>query len=213
MFVTLVTMVDCAQENTSVSSTNTTFSKETTTSVTEIATSTISDDSSLYRMGESYKNPTPIGVTVSTTVEMGDVYSGADLYDVKITLREIIRGNDAWQRIKAISAANPQPKENFEYILAFISFSYFSRGLPGNEPYKLRADYFKAVSQDLSEYDTPSVSPPSPGLSTTINPGGTHEGWIVLQVPISDKKPFMTFKHTPEKGVYRIWNPTWFKLY
>ncbi|MGA2511988.1 MAG: hypothetical protein ABSG27_17355, partial [Candidatus Acidiferrales bacterium] len=50
----------------------------------------------------------PIGTPVAIILEFGDQYLGGDeLYDAKITVLRVVRGEKAWGMIKAASASNP----------------------------------------------------------------------------------------------------------
>ena len=53
---------------------------------------------------------TAIGVPLNTIIVFGDQYNGGDeLYDVRITVAEVVRGEKAWQMVKAASGANVAP--------------------------------------------------------------------------------------------------------
>ena len=109
-------------------------------------------------------------------------------------------------------------KDGFEYILARIRLGYFSRARGGldNELYKLTEGQFVAVSSSgKTEYEVPPVlRQPQPALvDVTFNPGDSHEGWILLQVPKEERKPLLIFKRQHVEGAYGIWGYVWFKLY
>ncbi len=47
------------------------------------------------------QNPQPIGIALATTTTYGDEYtSSIELYDTKITVLEIIRGEKGWELLK-----------------------------------------------------------------------------------------------------------------
>lgn len=167
--------------------------------------------------GSSYSCPAPLGMTVRTTIERGDAYSAPEIYDVEITLLEIVRGKEAWERIKAQGVAGDLLKSGYEYILARIKLGYFRKGrAAGGEVYKLVEGQFAAVSPDgQTEYDIPSGLPqPHPQLiDGTLSPGESREGWILLQVPKDEKKPRLIFKRQNVEGVHEIWGHVWFQLY
>ena len=66
-------------------------------------------------------NPAPIGYALSTEFEDWD-----DKYEAKLTVLEVIRGTDAWNRLIEANMFNSPPKEDHEYILARIKFEYLS---------------------------------------------------------------------------------------
>jgi hypothetical protein len=46
-----------------------------------------------------------------------------------------------------------------------------------------------------------------------LQPGETHQGWILLQVPETEKKPLLIFKRENVEVVYGVWGNVWFQLY
>ena len=65
---------------------------------------------------------------------------------------------------------------------------------PGNKTFELaRKMQFVALTADGNEQEPPLVSPPSPELHRTVRSGEPAEGWIVLLVEESNKKPVMFF--------------------
>jgi hypothetical protein len=168
-------------------------------------------------LGRSKDHPAPVGVTIKTTIERGEAYAAPEIYNVEMTLLEIVRGNEAWERIKAQGSLNEPPKTGFEFVLVHIRFGYFrrSRGM-GGEVYRLTKGQFAAFSSDgKTEYEIPAVlSQPQPQLiDSTISPGESRDGWILLQVPKDDKKPLLIFKRQNIEGVHGVWGHIWFQLY
>jgi hypothetical protein len=78
--------------------------------------------------GSSPFAPANIGVALAGIIECGRRYTSHELYDMKITLSEVVRGEEAWKRLKGTSASNKPADACFEYILARVSFEYFARG-------------------------------------------------------------------------------------
>jgi hypothetical protein len=168
-------------------------------------------------LGRSKDHPAPLGVTIRTTIERGEAYSAPEIYNVEITLLEIIRGDEAKERIKVQSPLNEPPKAGLDFVLAHITFGYFrrSRGT-GGEAYRLMKGQFAAVSPDgKTEYEIPAVlSQPQPQLIDSIfSPGESRDGWILLQVPEDDKNPLLIFKRQNIEGVHGVWGYIWFQLY
>lgn len=167
--------------------------------------------------GSSHLSAVPVGVSIKTTIERGDAYSAPEIYDVAITLLEVVRGEDAWEHIKAQGVPGETPKAGFEYILARIRFGYSRRGRGlEDEIYKLTEGQFVAVSADgQMEYIMPSVLQQlQPQLVDTLfHSGESREGWILLQVPEDEDKPLLVYKREHVEGVYGIWRHVWFQLY
>jgi hypothetical protein len=155
---------------------------------------------------------------VKSTIERGDAYLSPQLYNLEITLLEVIRGKSVAELSQVQSVSAKLPKDGFEYILARIRLGYFlrARGGPRDEVYTLTEGQFAAVSADGgTEYEVPTVlRQPQPALiDITFNPGDSHEGWILFQVPKEEKKPLLIFKRQHVEGAYGIWGYIWFKLY
>jgi hypothetical protein len=170
-------------------------------------------------LGSQPDHAAPIGLTVRTKIERGDRYSAPEVYSLEITLLEIVRGKEAWKRVKTQGVSDELPKAGFEYVLIRIRFGYFSkaRGFGhGHERYPIGADSFSATSADgKTKYEIPSVTQqPKPqlvGLSLSI--GESHEGWIIFQVPETVKKPLLSFHRDYVENVYGVWGSVWFQLY
>lgn len=167
--------------------------------------------------GSSHLSAVPFGVSIKTTIERGDAYSAPEIYDVEIAILEIVRGTDAWERIKVQSISNELPKAGFEYLLVRIKLAYSRRGRGlEDEAYKLIEGQFAAVAADgQTEYMIPAVlQQPQPQLVNTLfQSGESREGWIFLQVPEDEKKPLLVYKREHVEGVYGIWRYVWFQLY
>jgi hypothetical protein len=166
------------------------------------------------QLGYSITSPAPIGVTVAGIVEVGTGYTSHELYDISITLLEVLRGSEAWGRIRVADVSNGLPDAGFEYVLARIKFEFYARGAPGNLSHQLNGAQFIALSRDGQRYQVTSTVPPAPELKGTLFSGDSAEGWIVFQVPENDGKPLMTF----DAGVGGIeavehGGDIWFQLY
>lgn len=137
----------------------------------------------------------PVGAPLSTIIEFGDDYNGGDeLYDAKITVLEIVRGEKALDLVRHAGASNPVPKSGFDYVLARIRFQFSARAVPENHDYTLNPSQFAAMSADGVTYPAPVLAAPvQPALHATLRSGQSAEGWIVLQVPHADCSPLMLF--------------------
>ena len=162
--------------------------------------------------GQSPSNPAPVRMPIMTAIECGEGYTSFELYDMRINLLEIVRGEKAWDLIKQTSASNKPPKVGCEYILARIRFEFSSRGSPQECIHQLRPEEFTALSADGKEYETPSVVPPKPELSGRLRSGHSLEGWVVFLVAKDDSKPLMAFDPA-SGGAMSRGKVIWFQLY
>ena len=167
--------------------------------------------------GSSVNRPAPLGFTVKTTIERGDAYLSPEIYNVEITVLEAVRGKEALERLRSQGAADKSPEAGYEYVLAHIRFGYYQRGRRvGSEAYELKEGLFVAVSADgQQEYVIPADLPqPQPPLTGKLfNNGDSHEGWILLQVPVAEKEPRLAFKRKHVEGIYGVWGYVWFGLH
>ena len=143
--------------------------------------------------GSSPSNPAPSGTILSGIVECGEGYTSHELYDMKIKLIEVVRGDEAWKRIKEASEANKPADPNFDYVLAHIRFEYYARGTPGLCIHQLNPDQFTAYSSSGEDYRNPSVVAPKPEMRKGLKSGETYEGWVVFLIPKQDRAPLMSY--------------------
>jgi len=153
-------------------------------------------------VGYSRQNPAPIGTSLDIEFEYF-----LETYKARITLLEVIRGEEAWELIKEANIFNDPPEEGFEYILAKVRFEYLEGPDPDTK-YDLSPLHFTAVSEDGKDYERPLVVDPEPSIGVGLYPGASHEGWVSFHVAIDDSKPTMTFGRD-----YKGRGGVWFKLY
>ncbi len=146
----------------------------------------------------SSTNPASVEAPVRSMIELGSVYS--NIYDITITVLEIIRGREAMDRLKTASPDNGAPPEGFEYILARVRFEMKGRVLTdtlsfdlGNAPLQ-----WFALASDLTEYPQISVTVPKPALVGRVRSGDSIEGWVAFAVDRRDSNPLMVFD--PDSG-------------
>ena len=168
-------------------------------------------------LGISHLKPAPMGESVKTKIERGDAYSAPEIFDLEISVLEILRGQEAWDRVQAQGVTDDHPSSGFEYLLVRIGFGYYRRGRGfGETPYILMDGQFAAMSSDGKTcYEIPfKFKQPEPGLvGESFVPGDSREGWILLQVPEDEKQPHLRFNREYMEGVYGIWGYVWFMLY
>ena len=143
--------------------------------------------------GSAPSSAAPAGVTLTDIVECGEGYTSHDLYDMKIALLEVIRGEEAWKRIREASVANKPAESGSEFVLARIRFEYRARELPGLCVHLLLPDQFMAYSADGEDYRPASVVPPRPEMRKELKSGESFEGWLAFMVAQQDKAPLMSY--------------------
>lgn len=155
----------------------------------------------------------PVGAPVTAIIEFGDQYLGSELYNARITVLQLVRGEKAWDIVKQASTGNLSPKPGFEYLLARVRFEFSARTLPSHYSYNVNPVQFTAMALDGQEFDAPILAgSPKPSLSGTLKPGDALEGWLVFLVPLKVPKPLMVFRE--DVGVVsHTGGGTFFQLY
>ena len=153
-----------------------------------------------------------VGTTIAGIIECGQGYTSHELYDVRINVHELYRGEQAWQRLQQVSSSNQPPARGNDYILARIKFEYEARGKPGNCVHDVKRSHYTALSMQDNRYPVPSVVVPQPALSGPLHSGESIDGWIAFEVARTDKKPLMTFS-VDDSGAVQHVGKLWFKLY
>jgi hypothetical protein len=131
---------------------------------------------------------------------------------MKITLLEVIRGEEAWKRIREASGANKPAESGMEYLLARIKYEYSARGTPGTCIHQLSPKEFTAYSAKGEDYETISAVPPKPELRKGLKSGEAAEGWLVFAVPKEDKAPLMLYSADDSGGAVEHGGGKWFLL-
>ena len=176
--------------------------------ITTSSTPTAQSSASTQAAGFSPFSPAPVGTTIETAVRCGE-----EPCDTKIILLDVLRGEKAWDLVKAANSSSKSPDAGFEYLLVRIKFELSSR-TPGDKHFELTTGplgQFAAFSADGKPYETPSIELPEPELSGTLRSGESREGWLAFLVQKADNKPLMTF--SPASGAARGQGKVvWFRL-
>jgi hypothetical protein len=143
--------------------------------------------------GSSPANPAPVGLMLGGIIECGQGYTSHELYDMKVTLMAVQRGEEAWERIKEADPSNKPPDPGFDYVLVRVRFEYKARGTPGLCVHQLIPDQFSAYSAGGEDYRSVPVVAPKPEMRKALKSGEIHEGWLVFMVPQQDKVPLMSY--------------------
>jgi hypothetical protein len=155
-----------------------------------------------------------VGVPLNIIVVFGDQYNGGDeLYDVKITVADIVRGEKAWQMVKAAGARNMPPASGVEYLLARVRFEFSARAQPHRYDYALDPAQFSAMSAATTPYASADLAAPmKPELRGTLHSGDSADGWIAFLIPQGDHTPLMVFREDVGSVIHQG-DASIFKLY
>ncbi|KAA3665389.1 MAG: hypothetical protein DWQ04_00850 [Chloroflexi bacterium] len=122
-------------------------------------------------VGTDPSEPAPVGLVITTE-------------DWQLSILELYSGEGAWNRIIEANQFNDPPQEGLVYILVKMRLRYIGLEESG-ELVHLHSDLFTLIDNDGNRYDVPSIVEPEPELDGRLFPGGTLEGWMVLQAPES----------------------------
>ena len=130
-----------------------------------------------------------------------------DEYTVRVTVIELIRGNEAWTMIEEANISNDPPSSGFEYVLVKIKFEYLS-GPTIDTTFDLSTYTFDVVSGEGYVYEITVIIAPDPTIDAELYFGASHEGWAGYQIYTNDTEPVLACgrDYSGEGGI-------WFKLY
>lgn len=157
---------------------------------------------------------TALGTPLRTIIVFGDQYNGGDeLYDVKITIAEVLRGDRALQMVRAAGDTNAAPGAGMEYLLARVRFEFAARAQPHHYDYTLEPAQFSATSASGRAYGAAGLGTAvKPELRGVLRPGDSAEGWVAFVVPRSDHTPLMMFREDVGSVIHQG-DASFFKLY
>lgn len=161
--------------------------------------------------GSTPSAPAMAGTAITGILECGEGYTSHELYDMKITLLEVLRGEEAWKRLQAVDASNKPAESGFEYLLARVKFEYQARQIPGLCMHPLAPNQFTAYNAKGEDYAPVSVIPPKPEMRKELKSGDSVEGWLVFAVSKADLAPLMSFSAS-DGGAVQHAEPKWFLL-
>jgi len=113
-------------------------------------------------------NPVPLGQSLEL-VKDNDTF-------FKVTILEVIRGDQAWQMIYQTNMFNDPPEEGKEYILAKVRVEYTNSTVP-NKTLSISTWNFGTTSNN-QVFEELFIVNPSPELDVELYPGGVGEGYI-----------------------------------
>lgn len=158
----------------------------------------IGEDESISN-AETYsrKNPAPLGI--EQKIKVSDY---GDEYTANISIKEVIRGQKAWNKIEDANSFNSEPKDGYEYILVKVAVDMLE--VKDDKAISMGQYQFKCYSSDNVEYDSVSVVEPEPQFGTKLYEGGSTSGYITFSVKETDETPKMVFGQNYD-GTGGIW--------
>lgn len=133
-------------------------------------------------LGSSRSNPAAIG-TAAIWVD------GSSQISQKVL--QVVRGDSAWQKIKAANMFNSPATSGTEYVLISLQGNY-QKG-DTNKTYELDPGNCVLVSSDghiFQSFDNMAV-PPAPDYRREVFPGATLTGWAVYSTFAGDPSPLL----------------------
>ena len=152
--------------------------------------------------GYGYSNPAPLNTT--QVIEAEDFLQK---YKVEMSVKEIIRGEEAWKLVQEANMFNGPAPEGYEYLLAKIYFKLLD--IDEGKQFDLLGEMdIDLVSSDGKDYGWVSAVAPEPQLRASLYKGASHEGWAVYIVKKDDVKPKLVFGRNYDGS-----GGIWFKAY
>lgn len=132
-------------------------------------------------------NPAPIG-----NVQNINVVNYTESYSAAVVIKEVVRGQKAYEMLKRANTFNDEPAEGKEYVLVKVAVAVSN--VKGDSAVSLNEFDFEFYRTDYSEYDDLTfVVTPSPEFGGDVYDGGTVEGYLCKEIDITDATPTMVF--------------------
>jgi hypothetical protein len=162
----------------------------------------IGEGASVTTVGSSRRNPAPLRTNVNIK---GSSYS--EKFTGIASIDNVIRGEAAWEKIKAKDSDNKPAGDGYEYILATITVKVVSTEKE-DQAIRVSTSDFNLVSSNGKEYGSVYyVIEPDPELDAFLYAGGTTTGYAVFKVSVDDKTPLLTYGRNSDGT-----SGSWFKV-
>ena len=112
-------------------------------------------------------------------------------FGVRITIEELIRGEEAFRRVRETNRFSDEPQEDHEYAIVRIRVEVLS-GPDDQAKMPVRPADFTVISAEGLDYSRPVVSIPTPVLWDDLSSGSHRTGWVVYEVR-ADDHPLLTY--------------------
>jgi hypothetical protein len=141
----------------------------------------------------SRRAPYPVGESVSLTQN--------DTMDFIFTIKDVIRGEEAWNKIINANQFNEPPPEGMEWVLVYLHV-YYAKGPSPDTVLEMNLFDFGTVSNNRIFDDIVSVVLPDPEFNISLFPGAEGEGWIAKQVFADDPSPLLYAGNPTGSAIY-----------
>jgi len=131
---------------------------------------------------------TDLGISRSAPAQFGET---AMTEEWEVTVKEIIRGADAFAKLQEANQFNDPPAEGMEYVLVKVHVRFI--GL-SNTSTSIDSFSFKSTGSASTLYDTSTIVAPDPALSAYLYPGGEYEGWVPLTIGTGETGIILVFQ-------------------
>lgn len=131
--------------------------------------------------GYGRTNPAPTGTAQTVTIK-----NVSEDFTATATVSEIIRGDAAWQKLKADNQFNSAAKDGMEYVIAKVKVSVDRS--KDDAAVSFSTYDWAAYSTDNVEYEVPFVVVNN-AFDGKVFTGGTLEGYVAFQVKKTDVAP------------------------
>jgi hypothetical protein len=111
--------------------------------------------------------------------------------DWELSVKDVLRGEEAWTMIQDANPFNDPPAQGMEYIAVNIHVRSIASV---DQAESIDGSYFQSTGSAGVFYDSPPVAGPNPSLDIALFPGGEYEGWIVLQAAKGETGVLLVFK-------------------
>lgn len=115
-----------------------------------------------------------VGTSRSNPYPAGEI-APAPNWDVQV--REIVRGDAAWQAIQTANMFNDPPSEGMEYLLVKL---WVKSKHGDDETHSITGSDFQVTGDHLVRYGSAGVVEPDPQLDAELYAGGEAEGWVAF---------------------------------
>jgi hypothetical protein len=129
-------------------------------------------------LGTDRANPAPLGEHIVSEVW-------------ELWIIEALRGDAAWEMVQSVSSVNTPPEPGMEYVVVHVGARNARAGHD--------TDYISYALLDLTGdanvlHERPPMVQPTPGLNYEVYPGGTVDGWIILQAQAGESGLMLVFQ-------------------
>lgn len=131
--------------------------------------------------------PTNIGATFAGPAPFGQIATGEDW---QLTVKEVVRGDAAWQMAQQANQFNDPPAAGMEYVAVRLLARYIGTDEAGET---IGNYFFEMMAGADRPYERVAVVKPEPELDYHFFPGGEGEGWVYLQAPAGAENLVLRF--------------------